>query len=157
MQSTCALLRPTDWIRRRLGGNSQYPTAGAPSAAANGTERVSAPRSCTKALKYRAGYAGHLKCGEAAVRPPQFNIRVGFAEHLKSSEAAYGRLASCIEQIRRQLEQLRHRQPDHVPIVSLDPLHERRAPALDRIGTGALAPFAAREIPVDQRLVQDPE
>ena len=51
-----------------------------------------------------------------------------------------------------EIQQQRHRQADHVPVVALDALDERGAAALDRVAAGALPPFAARQVPVDSRV-----
>src|ERR687895_642098 len=51
------------------------------------------------------------------------------------------------EQVGDQAQERRHRQTHHVPVVALDLLHESRSPALDRVGAGALAPLARRQVP----------
>src|SRR5450755_2274640 len=56
-----------------------------------------------------------------------------------------------------QLEQCGHREADDVEVIALDPGHQGRTASLDRVAPGALAPFAAVEIPVEQRCVERPE
>src|SRR5687768_7075249 len=66
------------------------------------------------------------------------------AVHCARPEA--GSLASA-EQVGDQAQEGRHRQTHDVPVVALDLLHEGRAPALDRVGAGALAPLVRRQVP----------
>src|SRR5581483_7959252 len=49
------------------------------------------------------------------------------------------------------------RQADHVEVVAVDPLDERGADALDRIGAGAALPLAGRDVGRDVARVERPE
>src|SRR5919197_4562414 len=56
------------------------------------------------------------------------------------------------EQLRDELEEQVHRQPDHVRQVAFDALDQARSEPLDGIGASAVAPLAEREVGVDQAL-----
>ena len=51
----------------------------------------------------------------------------------------------------RQPQQRGHREADHVEVVALDRLDQRRPSALDGVPAGALAPLAGGEVPVERR------
>ena len=50
------------------------------------------------------------------------------------------------EPLGEQADEQRAGKPDDVQVVALDPLDERRAEPLDRVGAGAPLPLAARQV-----------
>src|SRR3954452_24360943 len=60
-------------------------------------------------------------------------------------------------ELRRQLDQLGHRQSDHVPVVAFDLLDQGGALALDRVAAGAVPPFAAPQVTVHLGRLQQAE
>ena len=72
----------------------------------------------------------------------------------KSLQIAAQGCRATVQDSRQQLQQRRHRQPDDVEVVALDPGHQRRPAALDRVAPGPLAPLPGREVPVERRGVE---
>src|SRR5579884_3712647 len=93
--------------------------------------------------------------GPAAAPAAEFPARGGrylckISPRARAPGSARAAVTRRRQQVRHQLEQRGHRQPDDVEVVALDPGHERRAVALDGVAARPLAPLAAGQIPVDE-------
>src|SRR4051812_8872791 len=61
------------------------------------------------------------------------------------------------EQVGPEAEQGADGEADDVEVITLDALDENAAAALDRVTAGAPLPLLAREVPVDDRVVEAAE